>query len=118
MITFKSPSDLRKLPPDHPAYPVIRDLVRVLIEDFPQQPYNAEDYGFLVLVERGDTDRVLDDIGMPWRLEDVPWEGASRRDGCFYAVYLGTDDYGMAFVIPDAEWVAGELRQVLEEICD
>ena len=25
-------------------------------------PYNAEDYGYIILIEPGDTDRVLDEI--------------------------------------------------------
>ena len=53
---------------------------------------------------------------MPWRLAEIPWEGAQMRDGHYYAVYLGTDDYGMGFVIPDAAWVNGDLRRVLEDI--
>ena len=107
MKTFKSHEDLRKLPPDDPARPVIKTLVKQLIDDFnePGQSYNADDFGYLVLIEPGDVDRVLTEIDMPWRLADVPWEGASMRDGFYYAVYLGTDDYGMGFVIPDAPWV-------------
>jgi len=118
MLTFKSKSDLNKLSQNHPAYPVISDLVRVLIEDFPEQPYRADDYGYVVLVEPEDTDRVLSDLDMPWCLADIPWEGASKRDGFFYSVYLGTDDYGMGFVIPDQPWVNGRLRKVLEDILD
>ena len=120
VITFKSHSDLQKLAPDSPAQPVMKELVQQLIDDFTWEghPYNADDYGYLVLIEPGDTDRVLDDTGMPWRLVDIHWEGASMRHGYIYAVYLGTDDYGMGFVIPDAEWVNGELREVLEEILD
>jgi len=118
--TFKSRSDLEKLSPDNPARPVMDDLVKVLIDDFnePGQVYDADDFGYLVLIEPGDVDRVLSDIDMPWTLVDVPWEGASMRDGFFYAVYLGTDDYGMGFVIPDAQWVNGQLREVLESILD
>ena len=120
VITFKSHADLEKLDSNDAAYPVIKELVELLIDDFTLdgQPYNADDYGYLVLVEPGDTDRVLDDLGMPWRLIDIPWEGASMRHGFIYAVYLGTDDYGMGFVIPDAPWINGELRQILEEITD
>ena len=120
MITFKSHSDLRKLHSDDPAYPVMEDLVKVLIDDFiePGQSYDADDFGYLVLIEPGDTDRVLTDVDMPWTLEQVPWEGASMRDGFIYAVYLGTDDYGMGFIIPDADWVNGKLRKVLEDILD
>ena len=120
MITFKSHNDLRKLPPDDPARPVMKTLVKQLIDDFnePGQAYSADDYGYLVLIEPGDADRVLTDVDMPWRLADVPWEGASMRDGHYYAVYLGTDDYGMGFVIPDADWVNGRLRETLDGILD
>jgi len=95
-------------------------LVRLLIDDFTWEnhPYDPDDYGYIVLIEKGDIDRVLNEIDMPWRLADVPWEGASMRDGFYYAVYLGTDDYGMGFVIPDAPWVNGRLREVLESILD
>lgn len=118
MITFKTRDDLGKLSPDHPAYALMAELIRALIEDFPLQSYDAEDYGYLILVEPGDESRVLTELGMPWTLAEVPWEGASLRQGHFYAVYLGTDDYGMGFVIPDEPWVDGELREVLTEILD
>ena len=118
MKTFKSHDDLRKLPPDDPAQPVIKELVRLLIDDYPDHPYDADDFGYLVLIEPGDVDRELNEVDMPWTLADVPWEGASMRHGFIYAVYLGTDDYGMGFVIPDADWVNGRLREVLEEILD
>ena len=119
MITFKSHDDLEKLNNDDPARPIMQDLVSVLIDDFtePGQSYNADDYGYLVLIEPGDTDRVLTDIDMPWTLADVPWEGASMRQGFIYAVFLGTDDYGMGIVIPP-ELVDGELQDVMNEILD
>ena len=120
MITFKKNSDLNKLDLHDPARPVLEELVRVLIDGFttPDHPYNADDFGYLVLIEPEDVDRELNEIDMPWCLVDVPWEGASMRDGFIYAVYLGTDDYGMGFVIPDAPWVNGRLREVLESILD
>ena len=120
MITFKSPTDLRKLDNKDPAYPVVKELVEVLIEDFnePGQSYCPDDFGCVALVEPEDTDRVLTDLDMPWTLSDIPWEGASKRRGFIYAVYLGTDDYGMGFVIPDAPWINGKLRKVLEGILD
>ena len=120
MITFKCHEDLRKLNSSNPAYPVVEDLVKVLIDDFyePNQTYSPENFGYVVLVEPGDIDRVLTDIDMPWTLAEVPWEGASLTDGHYYAVYLGTDDFGMGFVIPDAPWVNGELRKILNSILD
>jgi len=118
VITFKSPGDLAQLDPHDPAYDVLSELIQVLIEEFPVQTYNADDYGYLVLVEPGDTDRELLELDMPWTLSEIPWEGASLRRGFIYAVYLGTDDYGLGFVIPDAPWVNGELRKTLEAILD
>ena len=118
MLTFKSRDDLKKLSPDHPAYGLMADLVQVLIDDFPEQPYDASDYGFVLLAEPGDEDRVLTELDMPWRLAEVPWEGASLRGRFYLAIYLGTDSFGLAFIVPDEPWVDGELRTVLEEILD
>ena len=115
--TFKSHDDLRKLAVDDPAYPVMEELVELLIDEFPQHWHPIEDFGYLILIEPGDTDRELNEIDMP-KLTDILWEGASMRHGFIYAVYLGTDDYGMGFVIPDAPWVDGELRKTLEDILD
>jgi len=120
MITFKSRNDLVKLNNHDPAYPVMEELVRVLIDDFtePGQPYDADDYGYLVLIEPGDVDCVLTELDMQWTLTEVPWEGASMRNGFYYAVYLGTDDYGMGFVIPNADWINSRLRETLDGILD
>ena len=120
MIAFKHHSDLEKLHRNDPAYPIVEELVQLLIDDFTWEnhPYDPDDYGYIVLIEKDDADRVLNEIGMPWRLADVPWEGASMRHGFYYAVYLGTDDYGMGFVIPNAEWVNGRLRETLDGILD
>ena len=119
MITFKSHDDLRKLHPEDPAYPVMKTLVKQLIDDFtePGQTYNADDFGYLVLIEPGDVDRELTEIDMP-KLTEILWEGTSIRDGFYYAVYLGTDDYGIGFLIKDAPWVNGRLRETLESILD
>jgi hypothetical protein len=118
VLTFKSRDGLKKLSPDHPAYGLMADLVQVLIDDFPEQPYNADDYGFVLLAEPGDEDRVLTELDMPWRLAEVPWEGASLRQGFFLAILVTTDDFGLVFAVPDEPWVDGELRTVLEEILD
>jgi hypothetical protein len=116
--TFKSHSDLEQLNSTGPAYPVIEELVRVLIDDFnePGQTYSPEDFGFLVLIEPGDIDRELTEIDMP-KLTEIYWEGASMRQGFIYAVFLGTDDWGLGFLIPP-ELVDGELQDVMNEILD
>ena len=100
MQTFKSVASVEALR-HSPLYATLKDLVAMVIGDQPD--YRREDDGYFVLIEAGDVDRVLYDLDLPWRLADVPWEGEQICDGHYYAVYLGTDDYGMGFVIPDAE---------------
>ncbi|MFV2045282.1 MAG: hypothetical protein ACC700_18870 [Anaerolineales bacterium] len=46
---------------------------RVASQQTPIHPYMPEDDGYLVLMERGDVDRVLDDLDMPWKLSEVPF---------------------------------------------
>ena len=49
---------------------------------------------------------------------NVPVEGIMLRDGFFIAIYLANNEYGLCFVIPDAPWVNGELRELIEDILD
>jgi hypothetical protein len=90
MITFKSPEDLSKLSPDNPAHAVIKELIDQLIRAYTWEghPYIAEDYGYIVLIEPEDTDRILDEIWDDWNLLDIPWEGITLRDGFYTAIFL------------------------------
>lgn len=118
MLTFKSKSDLDKLSPDDPVYPLMQELVESLIEiyDTPDHPYKPEDYGYLVLIEESDIDQVIDLPEVRCNLLDVLWEGAAMRGEFFYAIYLGNDDFGIGFLIPDKPWVKGKLRELLNEL--
>lgn len=118
MITIKSQSDLRKLDPSDPALPVLREMLRRLIDAYSSggRAYRPGHHGYIVLIEKGDVDRPLDLPELPWRLEDVPWDGASMHGGHFHAVYLANNEFGISFLIPDAPWVGGSLRAVLEEL--
>ncbi|MGB5306830.1 MAG: hypothetical protein WBO57_11370 [Gammaproteobacteria bacterium] len=120
MITFKSPEDLNKLSPDDPAYSTVKELVDQLITAYttPGELYNHEDYGYVILIEEGDTDRDLNEIWDGCRLVDIYWEGIMLKGDFFIAIYLADNDYGLCFVIPDAEWVDGELRTMIEDILD
>ena len=40
------------------------------------------------------------------------------RDSFFLAIFLANNEFGLVFVIPDAEWVNGRLRQVMLENLD
>lgn len=118
MLTFKSRSDLSKLPPANPAYPLIEDLVTNLIDAYtwPGHPYVSSDYGYIVLIEETDVDSVIDLPEVQCNLLDVLWEGAAKRGDFYLAIYLWNDDAGMSIVIPDAPWVKGKLRKLLDEM--
>jgi len=98
----------------------ITDLVDKLISDYTLDgyPYLSDDYGYVALVEPDDIDRVLTEIWDDWTLLDIPWEGITKRGDCFIAIFLANDDFGICFVIPDAEWVTGRLCRMVEANLD
>jgi hypothetical protein len=120
VITFKSTEDLAKLPPTDPAYPTVKDLVERLIEDYTWEghPYNPDWYGYTILIQEGDVNRTLDEIWDGCTLLNIYWEGISKQGDFFIAIYLANNEYGLCFVIPDAPWVNGELRELIEDILD
>ena len=120
MITFKSAEDLGKLPHDDPAYATVKELVDQLITAYspPGRAYDAEDDGYVILIEEGDVDRTLDELWDGCTLLNIPWEGIMLQGDFFIAIYLANNEYGLTFVIPDADWVTGELRTLIEDILD
>lgn len=83
MLTFKSAEDLGRLDAQGEVYPVMSELVDPLIVNCPLngRPYDPEEHGYPVLVERADLDRDLIELGLPCRLAEIPWESAQRRRG-------------------------------------
>ena len=120
MLTFKSPEDISKLSHDDPAFHIVKELIKELIEAYTWEghPYNPDWYGYTILIQEGDADRTLDELWDDCTLLNIPWEGITLRDGFFLAIYLANNEYGLCFVIPDAEWVNGELREMIEDILD
>ena len=120
MITFKSTEDLSKLPSSDPAYPTVKELVDRLITAYtePGKPYNWQDYGYVILIEEADVNRTLDEVWDGCTLLEIYWEGIMLRDGFFIAIYLANNEYGLIFVIPDAPWVNGELRLMIDDNLD
>ena len=115
MKTFKSVHDLEQVR-STPLHATVESLFLPVIAEYPD--YRPEDDGYLVLIEPGDVDRVLDDLDMPQRLSEVPFEGVTVVDQCFHAVYLANNQFGLDFLIPDEDWVTGKLRQHLEAHLD
>jgi hypothetical protein len=120
MITFKSTEDLIKLPADDPAHDTVKELIEQLISAYspPGRAYDAEDDGYIILIEPEDVDRTLDELWDGCTLINIPWEGIMLRDGFYIAIWLANNEYGLTFVIPDADWVTGELREFIEDILD
>ena len=120
MLTFKSTEDLSKLPENHPAHATVEELIVQLITAYspPGRSYDPEDDGYVILIEPEDADRELDELWDGCTLLNIPWEGIMLRDGFYIAIYLANNEYGLTFVIPDADWVTGELRELIEDILD
>lgn len=104
MITFRSSAELKKLPPRHPALPLVAELLEQI----------GPECGYLVLIEEGDIDIDLPELHC--QLADIPWDGATRLSHYFHAIHLTNNQFGIGFLIHDAPWVKGKLRSVLEEL--
>ena len=116
MKTYRSRQDLTKLSPTHPAYSVLDELIRVIMDA--DSTYNADHHGYLVLIEEGDQDAPLSEIGWgEYRLATLPYEGITKQQGHYVAIVLANNEYGLVFVIPE-ELVCGQLADVVRENLD
>jgi len=116
MKTLKSRQDLSKLSPAHSAYPVMDELIRVIMDADPT--YNADHHGYLVLIEEGDQDAPLSEIGWgEYRLATLPYGGITKQQGHYIGIVLANNEYGLVFVIPE-QLVHGELAEVVAENLD
>jgi len=115
MKTFKCITDIEQLR-DHGAYAplhaTVESLVSTMIGDYPE--YVPEDDGYLVLIEPADVDRVLNDLDMPYRLSEAPFEGVTMIDGCFLAVWLPNNQFGLDFLVANENWLPDDVRRHLE----
>ena len=120
MITFKSPEDLSKISHDSNAHNTVKDLIEQLISAYgpPGRAYDAEDDGYIILIEPDDAQRELDELWDGCTLLNIPWEGIMLQGDFYTAIYLANNEYGLTFVIPDAPWICGKLRSLIEDILD
>ena len=90
MKTYRSRQDLTKLSPTHPAYSVLDELIHVIMDA--DSTYNADHHGYLVLIEEGDQDAPLSEIGWgEYRLATLPYEGISKQQGHYVAIELANN---------------------------
>ena len=102
MMTFTSSSDLSRLQHTDPAQPVISTLISNLKTD----PVT------IALMQPHDADHPLAEL---CNAEDVSLEGVIEQDSIFLVVLQTDYGYGIIFVVPNAEWLGGELRRCIEQ---
>ena len=104
MLTFTSSADLVRLQSTDPAHPVISTLTSNLFTD--NEPVT------IALMQPHDTDHPLTEI---CNAEDVSLDGILQEQGMYLIVLQTNYQYGIVFVIPNAEWLGGELRGYIEQ---
>ena len=121
MITFKSPEDLSKLPPDDPAFPTVKELVHDLISAYtePGKPFDYEAYGFVILLcSESEVNGTLDELWDGCSLLTIPWEGIMLKDGYYIGIYLANNEYGLVISWAQSIHMQDELKQLVEDILD
>ena len=124
MLKFTSEADLLRLNPTSPALPVLRDLVHRIITGAKKSEYgySPEADGYLVLLDQDDIDRPLTEIwgDDAYHLIDVPWEGVTRDESgeFFVCIFLANNQWGLVAILPDQDWLYGELRERIEAHLD
>ena len=117
MNIIKSRDDLSQIPPEDPAYSIMDNLVRCLIDDYP--PYDPEADGFLCLCESATNDftRPLTEI---WpdgaTLLDMKhyWESVVLENGFYQPCWLRDNQYGVLLLVPDCPELPEAVREALE----
>ena len=98
-----------------PLGPMLREIVIRMLGHF---QYDPADDGFVVLIEPGDVNRILTDLRLPYRLQEVPFEAVHMQERHYCGIFLADNEFAISFLIPDAPWVRGELRQHLENLME
>ena len=47
-------------------------------------------------------------------MADLCFDGVTKRDGHYLAVYLTNNSFALEFVVPDADWLPADVRANLE----
>jgi hypothetical protein len=120
MLKFTSEADLLRLNSADPAYPIIEEFVQRLITEPKKSEfgYSPVADGYLVLLDRDDLDRPLTEIwgDDAYSLIEVPWEGVTRDESgeFFICIFLANNQWGLTAILPDRDFLTGELRECIE----
>ena len=110
MITFKSIAALQKLDSEDPVCPVVKDCLDRLLDTF--HPYDPDTHGYVILIEPGDTQIDLPEL--KGTMAALSWDGVTKRDGHYHAVYLTNNSWALEVVVHDADWLPTEIRDNLD----
>ena len=77
--------------------------------------HTAQEDGYAALIEATDVDLVLMDVGLPYRLIDVPFEAVRMVEGHYVGVFLANNQFAITFLVPDAPWLPSAVREHLEK---
>ena len=77
--------------------------------------YTPNEDGVAALIEETDADRPLSDVGLPYRLIEVPFEAVRMVEGHYVGVFLANNQFAITFLVPDAPWLPLEVREHLEK---
>jgi len=78
--------------------------------------YEPEDDGRVVLIEKTDTEEVIEEV-LGGSIEDTLFEPGYMERGFFITCILGNDMQGLTVMIQDGEWLGPKAREVLREVC-
>ena len=112
MKTFKSMSDVEQVR-NSPIYPIVKELVEIMTSADSPFSYNPVEDGHLVLIEPDDVNRSPEDLGLPYRLAEIPFEAVNKIGEYFHGIYIPNNQYALGVLVPDAEWLPDDLRQHL-----
>lgn len=118
MKTFKSLEEVESAGLSPPVERVVRCVVAGIVRAYAEhgETYDAEEHGYTILIEEGDTDADLDaEVG--YNLRKAILEGGYCEHGLFCTCVLHNNEYGVSFLVPDAPWLDPEIRVRLAEAC-
>ena len=117
MISFRSPECLSRLSPHHPSYAIMKELIDRLIEESKRTKHHwvfEQDGGFF-LIQPDDMSMTLTEWHPGHTLASLPYEGVHMKNCHFIGVTLLSNQASLVWVIPDADWLTNQLRDVLED---
>lgn len=101
MKTFKTLHDLQQLQKSKTQRELRRGLKR-----------EGHIEGYFVLIEAGDTTINLPELQADIRT--LSFDGVFKAHGHYHAIYLTNNSFGLEFVIPDSEWLDGDIKANLQ----